>query len=65
MRKKEEKTMMSRIAQRADNINIPVYMQKKMGFSDNWQNNISSKDKKMVVQVACRLQSVLRKLSKN
>ena len=65
MKKKEEKTMMSRIAQRADNINIPVYMQKKIGLSENWQNNISSKNKKMAVQIAYRLQNVLKRLSKN
>ena len=56
---------MSRIAQRADNINIPVYMQKKIGLSENWQNNISSKNKKMAVQIAYRLQNVLKRLSKN
>lgn len=65
MKKKEERTMMSRISQRADSITIPVYMQKKMGFSEDWQNNISSRDKKKVVQVACRLQNVLKRLSKN
>lgn len=63
--KKEEKEIMENIINRASHTSIPSHVAKELGFSDNWQKNISSKEKKMAVKNALKFKKALRKLSKS
>lgn len=66
MQKKEvEKTIMSRVTNRINNMNIPPYMIREIGLKDNWLKSISPKKKRMVVKTALRIKESLRKLSRN
>lgn len=44
---------------------IPTYVVKELGLSENWQENISPEQQKMVTKIALRFKDALRKLSKN
>lgn len=66
MQKKEvEKTIMSRVTNRINNMNIPPYMIREIGLKDNWLKSISPKKQRMVVKTALRIKESLRKLSRN
>ena len=66
MQKKEvEKTIMSRVTNRINNMNIPPYMIREIGLKDNWLKSISPKKQRMVVKTALRIKEALRKLSRN
>lgn len=61
MRKRGE--IMTRTMNRMNS--IPSHVARELGFSENWQSNISPKQQKMVIKMAFRFKDALRKLSKN
>lgn len=44
---------------------IPPHVVKELGFEENWQKNISPKQRKMAFKIAEKFRGALRKLSKS
>ena len=61
---KKEGEIMARILNRV-NDTIPSYVKREIGVSDNWIDNVSPKQKKLVFKITNRFKEALRKLSKN
>lgn len=62
---KKEEEIMDRIMNKINEFDIPLHIQKEMGLKKNWQKKISSKFANETLASAKKLQSALRKLSKN
>lgn len=45
--------------------NIPAYVVKELGLSENWQSNISPKQQKIAARLALKYEKALKKLSRN
>lgn len=62
---KKEGEIMARVLNRVNDANIPSYVKREIGISDNWIDNVSPKQKKLVFRITNRFKEALRKLSKN
>ena len=60
---KKEGEIMARVINRINNVNIPPYIRKEIGVSDDWMDKVSPKQKKLAVRIASRFKEALRKLS--
>ena len=56
---------MARTMNRINSLNIPNYLKKEIGLSENWQENISPGQKKMVMRIAMKFKKTLKELSKS
>lgn len=61
---KKEGEIMARILNTV-NDTIPSYIKREIGVSDNWIDNVSPRQKKLVFKITNRFKEALRKLSKN
>lgn len=61
----KEGEIMARVMNRINNMDIPWSVRQELGLSENWQDKISPKEKKIVIKNALKFKEALRKLSKN
>lgn len=63
--KKREETIMSRVIDRMNEIEIPPCIREKMGTKKDWKKEVSSEFIESTFKNAEKLKSALRELSKN
>lgn len=61
----KEGEIMAKVLNRINNVYIPWDVRREIGLTENWQEKISPKEKRMVVRNALKFKEALRKLSKH
>ena len=62
---KKEGEIMARVLNRVNDVNIPSYVKREIGINDNWRENVSPKQRRLVFKITNKFKEALRKLSKN